>query len=394
MTPPFFFSYAHNDALGQTFLEDFFAEVNTRVRKLTGSTSDGFFDDKQLRAGELWSAELVKALRAAPALVCMYSPSYFKSRVCGGEMQVFLERRAHHIDRHTGSLPANIIPVLWIPPLHRIPISLPEFQYARPLSAEFRNAGVWDLRDSGGSEAILGEFRKIAKDVAMRVKEAFKAPLLDLPYTPVLEGIDSAFGPPRLPPEDFDPVTVRSGPQHVTYAYPLGPAWSAWPFHPADDPILHISAAAAKGRDLRPHQLTFDPADSRLIDRLNDVRRKNNLLVMLLDGASLTDAALRERLKEFDRERYEAATMIVWRAGTRTAALDRLIAEALPNQSGRQPPFFQPDIDSPGLFADAILRSLDGLRTAVSRQPYGIAPMSSTSEYAEVPLVDASKRAA
>jgi hypothetical protein len=385
---PFFFSYAHNDTLAP-HLDAFFKDLNTRVRLMTGTTTDGFRDDQKIRAGDVWSALVASELQTTPAIVCMYSPSFFNSQVCACEMQVFLERRAAYMNRQAGSLPANIIPVLWIPPLTRIPVSLPDFQYEKPKSNEFKDAGVFDVYDSGTPQ----EFNAIVKQVALRVKEAFKTPLPKLPYVPTLLGVESAFGPSPLPPADFD-TKADSGPQCVTCVFPHSPVWKAWPFDAPDNPLLHIAAAAAKGRDLRVHQIVFDPAKVTLAAELDTVRQKNHVVVLLLDGTSLSDPTLVTRLQEVDAQGHNAAAMIAWRPGTRTPALVQAASHAFPKLSQRLAPFFNPEIDSADQFADAVVKALDTLKAVVSRKPHGIAATSSTSEFNEIPVVDATRKAA
>src|SRR5262245_44420532 len=103
--PPFFFSYAHNDVEFDDRALQFYTNVNQRVRIIAGLKDDGFFDKSRLKAGDDWSVDLVAALGAAPVMVCLYSPSYFASEVCGQELQIFLERRVLYLSRNVGRPP-------------------------------------------------------------------------------------------------------------------------------------------------------------------------------------------------------------------------------------------------------------------------------------------------
>jgi hypothetical protein len=376
---PFFFSYAHNDALDQ-HLEDFFDEVNKRVRFYTGTKVDGFRDKLDLRAGEEWSKELAAELAMTPALVCLYSPSYFQSKVCAQELQVFLERRRKYLDENPGKRPSNIIPVLWQP--CDIPVALPGFEYEKPRARELEKDGVWEVR----ARKKLQEFQAIAKSVAVRVKDAQKAPLPDFAPVPVLGGVQSAFDPPPLPPAEFD-TTNAGGPQCATFIYPATLQWKQWPFVPKHDPLLHISAAVAKGRDLIPYQFTFDPAVG-LFPRLNTAREKNHLLVLLLCGSQLNDPALVTRLRDFDREGLDTvSTLIAWPPGTKTAAAQNVIGQAFPRLSQRTPPNFYADLDQPDKFAAAVAESLDYLKMAVLKNPSVVHELSVASEFMSLPSV-------
>ena len=376
---PFFFSYAHNDALDD-YLDDFFDEVNKRVRFLTGTKEDGFRDSKKLRAGDQWSKELAGVLSTTPAMVCLFSPSYFASTVCAQELQVFMERRRKYMDANPAKTPSNIIPVLW--QYSDIPLALPEFHHEKPRSKGMEKDGVWDLRD----RKKMQEFNAIAKSIALRIKECQKKPLPSFTPVPVLGGLPSAFEPGPMPPDEFD-VDMAAGPRCATFVYPATPQWKQWPFAPDDNPLLQISAAVAKGRDLIARQLTFDPLAGPL-PRVNAARQRNNLLVLLLSGPHLADPALLARLQEFDKEGFDAvSTLVVWPGGTRTAAAQARVVEAFPKISQRTPPVFYGELEQPGDFAEAIAKSLDFLSMAVLKNPQSMPDLSAETAFAGLPSV-------
>jgi hypothetical protein len=241
---------------------------------------------------------------------------------------------------------------------------------------------VWEVRD----RKKMQEFNAIAKSVAVRVKETQKMPLPALSPAPVLGGVQSAFEPPPLPPDEFDIADI-AGPQCATFVYPTTPQWKQWPFVPAHDPLLYISAAVAKGRDLIPRQLTFDPAAGPL-PRLNAARERNNLLVLLLSGSHLGDPALVARLREFDREGFDVvSTLVVWPPGTKTVAAQHLVGQAFPKLSQRTPPYFYPDLDRPETFARAVAESLDHLKMAVLKNPRALQEIPISTEFAALPSV-------
>jgi hypothetical protein len=51
-----------------------------------------FVDDDDIETGERWPDKLKQALRLSRCMVCVWSPSYFRSDWCVSEWQSFLER--------------------------------------------------------------------------------------------------------------------------------------------------------------------------------------------------------------------------------------------------------------------------------------------------------------
>jgi TIR domain-containing protein len=384
---PFFFSYAHNDAKGSPHLDAFFKEVSARVRFLTGAKEDGYRDEIGMRAGEVWSGALASQLNATRVLVALYSPSYFQSRVCARELQVFLERRRRYIRENVGKKPGNIIPVLW--QVEPIPRSLPDFHYERPRSEDIKETeGVWFVRDDGRAK----EFRTIAYSVAKRVKEASAVELPALPHDPVLEGVTSAFEPEPLPPAEFDPARAAAT-QCATFVYASPPAWKTWPFSPKSDPLLHIAAAVAKGRDLDAHQLAFDPTQADLLPRLQNARKAHNLLVVLVDGTTLANEAVAGQLRAFDAEQYPSVgTVVVWPQKV-PADAHAIVGQVFPKLSHRQPPLFWPTVGEATTFATAVAQSLDRLANDALNAPAPAAAPVVPSSYGNLPSISNEVRA-
>jgi hypothetical protein len=356
---------------------------------MTGRSDDGFIDKDRIKAGEIWTERLASELRASPAIVCLYSESYRRSKVCGFELQAFLERRLLYKRRNPGAAPPSdaVIPVMWQPT--PIAFSLPDFQFEMPKRKDLVQEGVWRVRDRG----LRAPFRDIAQAVALRVKEAVRKPLPDLEYEPVLLGLTSAFDSPPLPPSDFDGPGAATGPQSATFVYPKTPPWSDWLYAPDHDPLLRIAAAATKARELQPHQLTFDSAAQDFGARIAAARERRNLVLLLLDGEVLSNPALVPRLREFDEASARpdspgaAGVIVAWRQGEGRAPSSRqLLQSAFPKMSLRQPPFFDAAIEGHDAFAAAVGTTLDALRNAV-RQAGTADPRPATTSFPTLPTV-------
>jgi hypothetical protein len=51
-----------------------------------------FFDTQEIHSGEQWRERLAEALRSSKAMVCFWSPVYFKSQWCVSEWKTFAKR--------------------------------------------------------------------------------------------------------------------------------------------------------------------------------------------------------------------------------------------------------------------------------------------------------------
>jgi hypothetical protein len=382
MAHPFFLSYARNDERQRAdpHMTRFVEELNWRVGNLTGAKEDGFRDITEIKPGQEWREELVDALCAAPTMVCLYSPAYFLSEACGKELQVFLERRRKYVKENAGKKPASIIPILWHPCL-KISRAVPDFEYQRPPGFDPRNYGIWDLSDQGKDN----EFRQVINNVALRIRDATEeTPLPELDLRPIFGGVQNAFEP-LLPLRDFDATGAVAGPDCVTFVYSSDPAWDSWPYAPpVQRALLHISASVATGRDYFPHQLTYDVMQPNLISRLQQASERNNLVVTFVDGRSLKQESVQQRLREYDEQHFETfSTMLIWPKGS---DLDQgSVQRTFPSLSLRRPPFFYSNIGTPEQLDQAVSNTLDALKMAVLRQPQNPRPLPQSSEFTSLP---------
>jgi TIR domain len=342
MPYPFFLSYAREDAIRiekgkrqrDPVFEDFIDRLNQGVMQLTGEGT-GFFD-RHLEPGQEWPDEIAEALATAKTMICLYSPSFFKSGYCGKEMQVFLERRRIYIRTNPGKKPSNIIPVLWHPVPWRIPKTLPDLQHKDDEVAV--SEGVWHL---GGSKKTRGQLIEIADTLAKRVRDAADlTPLSSLAERPRMGAIPSAFNPPLPPFPYFD--MAKSGPDTVTFVYSSLTDWSGLPWAPPnDDAALYLAAAVATGREMELTQLIFDPRDPNLVERLTALRHKNNVVVLFLDAATLPENDLCERIRDYDRLQFPSFSILIIITKDCSAEARAAIDNLFPPSSRRAAPYFQ-----------------------------------------------------
>jgi TIR domain len=384
MPYPFLLSYAHGDAeIDGAPFRTFLDRLNQRVSQLTGKGL-GFVDRTDIRPGQEWPDELAEALRTTETMVCMYSPSYFQSEYCGREMQVFLDRRRNYIRTNGGKKPANIIPVIWHPVPRRIPKSLPNIEYAA-LDGSSPATGVWNLGDQGRERELYDFVDKIA----IRVRDAAdETPLPPLQIRPRMNAVRSAFIPAPLPLPEFDLPSVTSGPDTVTFVYVSSTQWNTWPWAPPDDQaVLHLAAAVAKGNEMETTQLTFAPADENLTHRLASLRGRNNVVILLLDVASLGLRGLRTRLQDYDRPEHSLFATIVIGNTNALAELRGKLNEILPYFATRTAPHLYL-VDARDGFSKIIAEALDGLRLSIVNNPQVLNIISKPTEFQSLPEID------
>jgi hypothetical protein len=400
MPYPFLLSYAREDA--RTADDDpqpdphfkaFLARLKLRVKQLTGIANPGFVDGTNIQPGQDWPDELAEALRTGQTMVCLYSPAYFGSAHCGKEMQVFLDRRRNYVRANGGKKPANIIPVLWQPVPWRIPKTLPNIQYKND-ELDSPDRGIWNLVDDG-----MGDTRELfafVEKIAMRVRDAHDiTPLAALAERPRMAAVRSAFLPPPLPLQDFDSPDAAAGPDAVTFVYASSAHWDAWPWAPPEEhAVLYLAASVAKGKEMESTQLMFDLADANLVERLAALRRKNNIVILFVDAASLDIPGLRDRLGDYDRPEYSSFATIVMinnacPPGTRSA-----IDQIFPYFARRAAPHFQVfetrevfNMEIREKFSKVIADVVEQVRLAVMNAPYAPNMIGNAGASQSLPMV-------
>jgi len=112
--PQFFLSRAAGD--DDSYAMRFFRDLSARVRDISGSDGDvGFVSSVEGDNRGPWSAHLRDALGTCQVFVALCSPRYFLSEYCGREWWIFAERLRRY-ERATGRRAPALLPVLWSAP--------------------------------------------------------------------------------------------------------------------------------------------------------------------------------------------------------------------------------------------------------------------------------------
>jgi FxsC-like protein len=336
----FFFSYsrANDDA----FLQQFFEDLSQAIRELEGFGPKevvGFFDQRELKLGAEWDNRLVDALQTCPALVCVYSPAYFKSENCGREWQVFEDRRKLFRDNERAAgnpgagLPEVIKPVIWIPVPDGLPASVGGAQYTvgQP-SAVHNTEGLKKMRKQYPNYSA--QYDDFVADLAKQIRDVnrnINLPPLDV--TPEYESVTPAF--PKIEQTPARGLASQQnartkGPKFVQFVFVAGSpeqfprslsrqpdyyipqGGRQWkPFLPRTTrPILpfvqHI--ASEEGLDFSSQELPFN---SQLPAAIRDAERERSLVIVFVDSWSIDIADYKRVLEAVDQQIYFNCSIIV-----------------------------------------------------------------------------------
>jgi TIR domain len=370
----FFFSYARGDESqeledSREYIVEFFKDLCTAIRRknpvLTENDPIGFFD-QELPLGSNYTLSLPDALQECKCLICLYSPTYFGRTICGREVQVFLDRKREH-----GQEPDVILPVIW-KRAERIPVPLAAIQYMhRQFPAIYREKGLRELMIQRGYDL---EYREFVTEMADWVIEARQYNLKRQTNPIAFEAVVPAF--PSLSPTGTPATTgttTTEGPKAVRFAYiaKSTPVWSWRPFPPPppQNSIGQIASLKAISKDFFPGELVLSP---NLINELEEYKKNNTLVVLIVDPDSLQVASTGALLKDYDDRNFlNCAVLILWDAGSiaKETTLRHVLETVFDDNYARNyPTFFRDNIRSLQDLEVQLSETLDVLhRNVVSR---------------------------
>jgi hypothetical protein len=358
MSYSFFFSYAsEDDRLSQGRVKWFYDRLYENLKIAHRGVNEPFFAPR-IEAGEDWKERVQAALNLSGILICLQSPAYFESKVCGQELEAFLQRRKLY--RRTGADPPDcVIPVLWHPLINiGFPKALPnDFQGKKP------SAGQTTFQMDGLYRAILTDSTEkkdkidlYALNLAERVsnlirKNTGQRELPPLPINPDLDIIPSAFDFPEWPLPDIDDEK-GTGPASITLVYPADVPPDSLPFSPPPPNAIISAAALAKSREWIVQGVGFR-SDRDLVEKLAKVKwaqDKKSPVVVMLTETLLQD---RDLLSRFDQ---------IEKKGLATIVLSATSESELP---GDFPAALNATLATRDKFDDLLIKSVGKLRLAI-----------------------------
>lgn len=347
----FFLSYARRDAKGTDKLKYFYERLALEVARAAAVPSDvdenevGFFDGETLEPGDDWPQVLAGALQSCKVLVCLYSKSYFKSRYCGQEFEIFRSRVANYVPSPDQTEPPRlIIPVLWDPPsrLPPLPDAVSNLNYTHAaFGEEYAERGLYNLLKLNK----MPEFENCVTELANRiVDEAARHELPQLAKLRTLRNVPSAFHEflPNTPDAGLDDLTEGdvpptatlppiSGPDAMWYVYFAGRGkdyrgkrrdiscygdrggyqWKPL-LPPKEATIGAITPQVAGEQNLTSSVL---PISSELVQHLRKAEEDNTIAILVVDPWSVKVQSYNRLMRDYDQYRLDnCAVVVVWNA--------------------------------------------------------------------------------
>jgi len=265
-----------------------------------GTVEEPFFAPRSIEVAENWKDQVRSGLNCSSVLVCMQSPLFYASNICGKELEIFLQRRKLY-RKLGGDPPSCIIPVLWEPLSTPPPKAVPNDFQGKP-SSELTAFGM-----SGLYEAILDDrtdlkenINRYALTLARRISNLIQKNVADrslpmLPWVPDLEVIPSAFDFPEWPLPDVE-EEMGTGPASITFLYPANIPPDKLPFAPPPPNAVIAAAALAKNQEWIYQGVGFDGGDDSLEKKIQWAQSKRSPMVLMLTETILGD---RDLLKQF-----------------------------------------------------------------------------------------------
>jgi len=361
MSYSFFFSYSsEDDRNSQGRVRWFFDRLYENLKVAHGRVDEPFFAPRGIEAGENWRESLQTALNSSGILICLQSPLYFDSKVCGQELEAFLQRRKRY-KRDGGDPPDCVIPILWHP-LTRVPKALPnDFQGKKPSGdlTPFQMDGLYQaiLSDqTPGKERIVLYALNLAGRISNLIRKNTEERVLPpLPVMPDLDVIPSAFDFPEWPLPDVDEVK-GTGPASITLVYPTSVPPDSLPFSPPPPNAIISAAALAKSREWTFQGIGFNNLDD-LVNKLAKVKwaqDKKSPVVLMLTESLIQDRELLNRFGQIEKK--GVATIVLSTAGGSQLPVD--LSDAL-----------NATLTTRDKFDDLLIKRIAKLRTAIMAEP-------------------------
>ena len=307
--PIFFVSYARADAEYPEFRESmrkFVDDLSAKVAVGLPTPRDGVsFMDGNIQAGELWSDTLGDALMQCRVGLALYSPSYFASRWCGKEFQVFLNRSQPNLSG------TGVVPVRWMKRFPDPPESVARIQYqSGEFPPEYASMGMQQLVTLRSAFPVQYE---LSLDVlANRV---------------IAEAAAGHLGP--SPALNFDEIqsawedSVTRHPESHTkgnisktcFVFISRKGWDWVPYQGTTTQIGALAQKITGDLGLRYEEIPYDAA---LPQKLKEANDSDVPTVLFGDPASLNSDVFASPMHQYDRlYLLNCAALIPWEPGTK-----------------------------------------------------------------------------
>jgi FxsC-like protein len=361
----FFLSYARED--DPAFIRRFFEDLSRDVRDLSGADrmgQVGFLDEQSIQPGQRWVTEVNDALSTCRCFVALTSPRYFRRDYCGREWWVFNQRLQIYEQQRNRAAP-SLLPINWIPTIPMHPVAA---EIQRPaLEVDGRPYTEYGLRQLLDLKRFRHEYRTFVFDLARKIVSTARAhsvprPRHELPLrhafnifaeatTPGGQSDSTAGDPARAPrrapsrryvhfvivagSRDEMAATRRKLEYYGQHRVDWAPYWPA-----TEGPLGNFATRVASEQN-------FDCAVTditQLRQRIERAKRRNQVVVLLVDTWALELDDHQTALAEYDRHSEETTALVIPFSATDTETLadttflQSRVAAALPNSLKRRDP--------------------------------------------------------
>ena len=310
--PVFFASYARADTEYEPYHKDmkrFIDDLSAKVAVKMAVPRLGicFFDESSIETGTIWRSELADALKTCRVGVTLYSPSYFTSKWCGKEFQVFLNRAA--ANPALPQTPVGIVPVLWMK-CTTLPPCVQQIQYKHDaFPSEYAEVGVQQLL---ALKVYSDHYQLSLEAIADSIVGTAAISLASVPVLD-LENIPSAWDRSSA----ADPESHKEGSIGKTcFVFVSRHGWDWQPYPERRKTIGAMAQQISGDLGLRYEEIVYDAA---LPKKLKETRTSSVPTVLFGDPASLMDGAYAQPMREYD-ELYllNCGALVPWTEESKT----------------------------------------------------------------------------
>ncbi|GAA1817771.1 hypothetical protein GCM10009682_43220 [Luedemannella flava] len=390
----FFLSHAREDDPRSVIR--FFNDLSSEVRNLAGADPHdtvGFLDEQSLYVGQRWQLALADALASCKCFVAMTSPRYFRRDYCGREWGAFSDRLAAYERQWKRPAPA-LLPVRWIPMAVPHPLAEDIQLHSAGTAASYLKYGLRHMLDL---QRFHDDYQEFVFDLAQRIVNVAAEYDLPPPRRPIrLEEVADAFtitsttdapppgrrpvsavGPARLSTRAVVHFVIVAGTREsmsavrrkLEYYGDTAVDWA--PFRPdVDETLAEFASRVAEDRMFDSEVTDI----SRLGECLELAKRRNDLVVLLVDAWSPALAEHQQALLDYDNhDGNTSAVLVPFNSSddeTRADAteLQVRLASVLPRHIERRDRvMLRPHIPTPELFSTDLEEILEVAQNRVFR---------------------------
>jgi len=314
----FFLSYARKDEAA--YVKKFSNLLRNEIRMKTGLDSSeeiGFLDTSDIDLGRPWPEALSTALTESHTFLALCSPTYFRSDYCGREWAALAQRIERH-EQLYGVRPPVLLPLIWVRNTKLDSVAA-ELQYTTDdLGQTYQREGLLNCMRHG---EYISQRRRLIETLAEKIVWLANNYRLAPPAAPLsINSLQSPFtrashqGARSAETSRLVYLVVaaasKSGMRGLRQSLDYyGRASRDWaPYHSdLRDPVASFASGIAQELDFHTEILPIEQLDARL----DEIRLRNQMVVLLVDAWSTKLEKKRAALQRFDDRNDPTSAVMV-----------------------------------------------------------------------------------